>query len=105
MASTKITTPPLNLSRLVPGDWLRITYGYDRITVYVVENTGYSIIFNKRHWPVSSGGIEEKYSDSTWKDEGGSPIYLGRTKKRWWWKILPWRDVVCPYPKPKRSKR
>lgn len=86
------------------GDWINMQYGFDRQDWCVLEKGCSWVRLGKPSWLVSSAEIVtlDRLFESDrdmWFNTGG-PLYLGRGKKRWWWKFLPFRDCVFPYSKP-----
>lgn len=83
---------------LVPGDWVEMQYGWDRHMFYVQENTARFCRLSMPTWCASSH--DNMPPESFTRPWHAPVVYLGRTKKRWWWRWLVFRDIVCPYPKP-----
>jgi hypothetical protein len=86
------------MDKLEIGDWILMKYGFDFHEWYVYEISGEKIRLGKKSWCVRS---------SSWFDISevrSRSHYLGKGKFRWWWLILPWRDVVCPFSKYKLSQ-
>jgi hypothetical protein len=103
MASTKITTPPLNPSRLKEGDWIETVICGEKTLFYVTKNTEYSLTLGCLSWLASSTS-EVLYSEFISSEYLSNARYIGHSKKRWYWKLLPGRDRICPYTRPKKSK-
>lgn len=84
------------LKDLEKGDWIYIEYGYSFKLFYVMNNDidRELININSSSWLVNSFEIK-LYKDIK------QFIYLGKTKLKWYWKYLPWRDIICPYKRPK----
>lgn len=99
---------------LVPGDWINFQYGTRRMDFYVLARSSDRLLVSKQDWLVSAGiwiPVEDIFSECEVFPGiklhplhfilfQGPPIYLGRGKKKWWWKLLPWRDYTCPFTKP-----
>ncbi len=84
------------------GDWFSIQYGSNFHPVYVLGTHENMVEWCKTTWCVSDAQYvtRERFLDMY----GNSPsIYLGKSKERWWWRFLPWRDVVPPFARPKRK--
>lgn len=82
------------LRGLEPGTWLRMRYGFDWVTFYVLSNTKDFIRLGNPKWLVSST-ITHKHSDKELQIY--APVVIGKTKKRWWWKWSLFRNTTCPY--------
>ena len=74
------------------GDWLTIDYhGF----VVIIAKYSDTYIVHKPTWLVSSA-LRLDNSELARRN----PKYIGTGKLRWWWRFLPWRDLVCPVSKP-----
>jgi len=74
---------------LVAGDWILWKYGLSHVRYYVLGNSCGMLTVGNPRWCVSSA-MTNRHSDMhDW-------AYIGHTQPRWFWKFLPWRDVVCP---------
>lgn len=78
---------------LQPGDWIDLEFGFAVRPMYVLENDGAGITYGSPNWVVSSCEYNEYKNMKRWR-------YLGRGQRRWWWRFLPWRDLVVPFSKP-----
>ena len=78
------------------GDWYYIRYGFSPMLVYVSNVFDDGLIWGSPKWLVSSS---EHMSISEFNEN--CVAFIGNTKVRWWWRFLPFRDIVCPFPKPK----
>jgi hypothetical protein len=104
------------MDMLQPGDWINFQIGWHRRNFYVLARSDERILVGNPKWLVSAA-IWVRASDiySECDTEGvfnihplheklfqGSPIYLGRGKKRWW-RILciGMKDVIAPWTMPK----
>lgn len=100
----------LKLDVLRPGDWIEFNYGYQRLVFYVLRNDPLAqrIWVTRKEWLVSAATgmryAEINGDDLAFLRQYGqadyfepNPVYLGRTKKRWWWRFVPFRDLVCPF--------
>lgn len=95
---------------LVPGDWIEMQYGYDRFDWYVLEKKPHGVMIGKPSWMVSAAelftrdrlfdGCRLNCDGELYESQTGPPVYLGRGKKKWWWKLLPFRGLICPFTKP-----
>jgi len=82
---------------LKAGDWINIGYGWERSDFYVTRSiSGVGVHLSKPSWLVSSAIF---LTDEALK-AGHSPVYIGRSKLKWYWKLLPFRDLVCPFKRP-----
>ena len=84
--------------KLRPGSWILMEYGYDYDEYYIAENINDEMfLVGSTRWLVSSSKWMK------WSDMEERHIFLlGHGTKRWWWKWLPFRDLICPYSKPKQ---
>lgn len=77
---------------LTAGDWLQANkLGYLDL-VYVIHNNPASetlLIGNPKHLVSDAHAVRYAEIDG-W-------IYIGRTKRREWLWLIPWRDIVCPF--------
>ena len=85
-------------------------YGYSRLVFYVVRNDPMSqrLWFNTPRW-LTSAVESQSYAEMRQDDLNilrqygeaerfeNHPVYLGRTKKRWWWRFIPFRQLICPF--------
>lgn len=99
---------------LIPGDWVNFQYGTSRKDFYIIARSDGRFLVGNVRWLVSAADWiqeDELYSECPIPDGidmhplhklafQGPPIYLGRGKKKWWWKFLPWKDCICPFSKP-----
>lgn len=80
------------LSDLIPGDWVEFEIGFNRAVVYVVSNDtiNQKLTFCSTKWLVSGAW--------TWdypRILAETPLYLGRTKRRWW---IFWNsELIVPF--------
>jgi hypothetical protein len=87
----------MTLPELKVGGGLNMKFGYDRMNFYVHRITDEYIYLGLPCWCVSDS---ERTTVAELEQGYYEPVYLGPTKKRWWWKFLPFRDLVCPYVQP-----
>lgn len=81
-----------------PGTWIFMRYGTEFSKFYVQERIGDILLISRKAWLVSSHvsvTIEET------KNGHHKGQVIGKGKNRWFWRFLPWRDLVCPYSDPK----
>ena len=83
----------MKLEDLKAGDWILMKYGHSDSEFYVLETMGDNIKVGRAAWCVSSSMWLTPYDKSNIKGR------LGSTKSRWWWKFLPFKDIVCPFKK------
>lgn len=102
------------MSMLQPGDWINFQNGWDRRDFYVIARSDDRILVGTTRWLVSAAiWVTEGDIYSECDIEGvvelhplhnrifqGPPIYLGRGKKRWWYRFVSFMDTVHPYSKP-----
>lgn len=79
---------------VVPGDWFLVEYGLP-LKIYVAEKYATRVRFS---WSRALASNETYLS----YEELLSGEYLGRGKRRWWWRWLPIRDFLCPFTEPIR---
>lgn len=75
------------------GDWFTIRFGFSDLDWYVLEVRGETVFLGQPKWLVSSSIRMERS-----KVEAGE--YLGPSRRRWWWRFVPFRDLVCPFCRP-----
>ena len=73
-------------------------YGFDRLEFYVVGSYPDTLALTRPCWCVSS----MEYFTLTELLER-APTILGQGKLKWYWRFLPWRDVVAKYHKPRSN--
>ena len=83
----------IEIEELKPGSWLIMEYGYDQRVFYVLYVLGDSVILGHPSWLVRSATCIPKTRLK------GAEL-LGQGRPRWWWRFLPWRDLVVPFIKP-----
>lgn len=87
----------MSKQQLQPGDWLLMDFA-GRSKFYVVDVIDDEVCLTKTTWLVSSG-------DWYPSKELFGPLYkarfIGTGKRKWYWRFLPWRDLVCPFYYPK----
>ena len=75
------------------GDWWLIDTDRNRWEFYVMQVAGDSVKFGSQQGRSIGGGlwvtIEELKPLKT--------TFLGHGRPKWYWRFLPWRDLVCPY--------
>jgi hypothetical protein len=79
---------------LQPGDWILMKYGSDDRDWYIVSNDGSNIVLGQPRW---CSDTLLSFPVSEMKQRGFS--YLGRGRKKWYWPLIPWKDVAVPYTK------
>lgn len=83
-------------SKLVPGDWVNMWFGFERHDFYVQKNfLEYEIV----RMSLTTWCVDTHY-DLTYdelKDMKIQPVLIGHTKKKWWWRFIPWRQLICPF--------
>lgn len=105
----------VKLDVLRPGDWIEMNYGYNRRCFYILKNDPLTetVCIGSPKWCVSSA-IKMTYSELRQDDLEllraygmarqfeNNPVYLGRTKVRWWRKFcIGFRDLIAVYPPPR----
>lgn len=75
---------------LQQGDW----FISDSRVWYVILNDGKQIVANSPSF-CTEHPIYFKYNRLS------EFTYLGRGKIRWWWRLVPWRNIVVPFTRPK----
>lgn len=88
----------MTIKDLEPGDWVNMAYGYYRHDFYVLRvlQDKY-VVLGKPTWCVDTTVIksyEELNSDYY------TPIFIGKGKEKWYWRFLPWRNVIVPFKYP-----
>ena len=83
-------TTDFTLEDLRPGAWVSFIYGIEANIYYIESVDPYTIQFGSKDWCASA------YLTVS-HDEVLEGTLLGYGKRRWWWYILPWRDVVCKW--------
>lgn len=89
-----VNAEQINWEDLEVGDWVEIDYGYERVTFYVLERYGNSVRLGTPRWLVSSATSMSIRELAT-----KEPFYRGQGKFRWWWTLLPFRDLITPFSK------
>lgn len=88
----------MNTSNYTPvvGDWVLLQFGFDGKIFYIAQVLERGVMIGRPSWCVSSLVYmsNEEFQKSFMER-------IGASKRRWWWKFLPFRDVVCPFKKPK----
>lgn len=79
-----------------PGDWWTIQFGFSRMLIVVLRSDPEFVAWMSPKWCVDA---QKEVSLAVWSTYG--PSFVGESRKRWWWRFLPWRNLVNPYPKPK----
>lgn len=102
----EIGKPIANPEKLQPGDWF-VNESWpeaDERPFYVMENKpNIKVVYASRpKWPASRpyGFL---YSPDPDYDLVYGSVYLGRGKRKWYWRFLPWRDLIVPFTKPRTS--
>lgn len=90
-------TPIFDPATLKRGDWINMQFGFNRHDFYILNVSDSLIYLGKPDWLVSGHQILT-HAELT----GGfyEPIHLGSGKEKWYWRFLPWRDLICPFNKP-----
>ncbi len=83
----------IEIEELKPGSWLMMEFGYHWRVFYILYVLGDNVILGSPNWLVSDA---TQISKTRLK---GAEL-LGQGKQRWWWRFLPWRDLVCPFTRP-----
>ena len=81
-------------SELQPGDWFEMRYGIDIVCCYVTGVDDAFIRYGHLGWSSCLEDVHLKHLEPDFFK------YLGRGRRRWWWRLLPWRNSVCPFSKP-----
>jgi hypothetical protein len=81
---------------LVPGDWIAMEYGFTNKLFYVHSVYPHGVCICTTSWCVSD---MECHTFAALGKRGF--MYIGRTKAKWYWRFLPFRDVICPYYAPR----
>lgn len=91
------------LETLVQGDWIRFRYGYDKNLWYVLDNDldGKEIIVGTSRFLASTTRLVSYNEIINPYGKPDTVRFIGSSKLKWWWKYLPWREIVCPFPRPK----
>ena len=79
------------------GAWFLMNYGSGRYKFYITETAGPEFRLSKRGWCVSRG---DWFTRQRMEKSYYNPIYLGHGKLKWYWRWLPWRDLVVPFTQP-----
>ena len=74
------------------GDWVIMRYGISFGLYYILNVTDEIVTWCSPKWLVSSAQFS---TESEFQSR--SPIVVGNTKRRWWRKYMPWRDLICPF--------
>lgn len=71
------------------GDW----FIYTEAEYCILSKYDTQILLMRRDSLVSlSRWVNVSYFESK------GPVYLGTSKKKWYWRFIPWRDLVHPFP-------
>lgn len=88
---------PAICSAFSPGAWFLLQYGFDFQMFYITEVVGDRARISKPGWCVSAGvWLTRKQMEGPYH----KAQYAGHGKPKWYWRFLPWRDVVTPFHKP-----
>ncbi|WP_432821831.1 hypothetical protein [Trichloromonas sp.] len=85
----------MEVNELQPGDHFYMMYETDDVLFYVLANNVEKgrLKITCRGWCVDSAVV--------WSYSNMRPFsFVGRGKKRWWWRVLPWRNIVAVYSPP-----
>lgn len=79
---------------LVPGTWILLSPGLisDK-PFYVLSVQDGGVFIGHTGWLVSDAVFV------TW-DYLKNITVIGRGHRRWWWRFIPWRQLVSPFSKP-----
>ena len=84
-------------SKLVPGDWVSMKYGFERYDFYVLWNepSAELLALGKPNWIVGDV-VTFEYENLT--KNYHAPVFRGHTDRRWWRKfMIGIRDLICPF--------
>ncbi len=92
------------LKTLVPGDWISFVFGFTRCEFYVLENdtAAKTIRLGRICWLTDSSIVREYSEFYSWYNKDNAVRYLGRGKKKWYFRYLKWLDIVHPFYRPKK---
>lgn len=85
--------------KLVAGDWLKITYGGSRDDVYITRTASNGIWFCKTTW-LSYDDSFISLHNLNQPNNHYNPTYVGRGRKKWYWKYLLFKETTVPYTYP-----
>ena len=89
---------PNELPELRSGDWFELKYGDYVVQWYVLGVSATSVIAGNPLWLTFS---TETFSFR----QIATAAYLGRGKPRWWWRFVPWRELIPPFSKPRGARK
>lgn len=92
--TTHAGTGPVLTEGLGPGVWLALDYGFERRVFYVVRASATGAWIASPRWLVSSATFVPRS-----RLDGAER--LGRGAARWWWRFVPWRELIVPFRKPR----
>lgn len=78
-------------SLLKVGSWIMMEYGFKNRDFYVYSVIEDYVELGRKNWLVSDAEYFEL------NDVLRNATYLGEGKMKWYWKFLPFRDVLCPF--------
>lgn len=76
------------------GEWYVMQYGNFNLLFYVLDVTNENVTLGTPIWLVSS-------AITISLDHFQIAAYIGKGKRRWWWKYMPWKDLHMPFTWPK----
>lgn len=83
----------MDIEELKVGDWVLLEFGGTMRPFYVHGLTRDFVMFGRSSWLVSD---YEAVSKADLQYNRKIDI-IGHSKKKWYWRFLPWRNCVCPY--------
>ena len=81
-----------------PGDFFSMVYGFSRLEVYVLSVETDGLRFSRKDW-LASANMFISYKDLY--DTKNATKFICHGKEKWYWKYLPWRDLIVKYKKVK----
>lgn len=100
----------VKLEVLRPGDWIEFNWGYSRTPRYVLRNDPeneqiwlgntqhlVSAAYSLRYSQLRGDGLKPLRDFGMASEFEPHVVYLGKTKRRRWWRFMPWRDLICPF--------
>jgi hypothetical protein len=82
---------------ITEGAWVLGRYGYEYRLFYVKGVIDDQVVLGSPQWCASANTtLPLAEIESKWR-------VIWYAKRRWWWRFMPTRDLICPYQKPPRA--
>ena len=81
------------MRELSEGVWVYGRYGSGPILFYVKRVIGETVVLGNPRWLASAVVALEVERVKKW-------AVIGKGVRKWYWRFLPWRSLICPFTKP-----